>query len=94
MTSIDITMRKGFDPTSGQSYYEVQIGPDNHVCTEVRRFWIPLDEDNAFETADEVWSMAHGYKRGAAAALQVASGLTARFLRNGSVVHATQGEDQ
>ncbi len=84
MTGINITMRRGTDPENGQGYYEVQIGPDGHVCSRTRRWWICNDA-----TEDGAWVRADAYKQGAVDALEIAAGLTSRFIRGGGVSDLT-----
>ena len=82
--SIDITMRRDADPESGQEYYEVQIGPNDHVCSARQRYWVSEDCDD-----DLAFWQALAFKNGAAAALETAAGLASRFLRNGKVKDLT-----
>lgn len=56
-----------------QVVFVVQIGPDDHVCTEVKKYYVGLDEDETFH-------MAQAYVDGAYAALTAASGLASRFI--------------
>lgn len=78
---IDVIMRRNAELETGQAYYEVQIGPNDHVCSEIRRFWIGADA-----TEDEAWLQANAFKNGAAAALSTTAGLTDRFIRGGAVI--------
>ena len=77
---IDVHLNRETEAYDGgeQVLFVVRVGPENHVCSTIRKFYVGLDED-------ETYREASAFAEGASAAISAVSGLAARFIQTGRI---------